>query len=134
MTPRWDQRPMGLEKFFQNALYSVQLHRKPSEWGEIILLMVRRNDEAPVRSWSDMQRIKNEIVGTERVAVEVYPAESDLVDQANMYHLWVLPEGFKLPFGLHMTTAMQVANALVGMMPASCKVLGLGGEHSVTGA
>ncbi len=94
--------PKGLEKFFQNTMYSVQLHRKPSDWGEIILLMVRRNDEGPIRSWSDMQRIKNEIVGKDRVAVEVYPPESDLVDQANMYHLWVLPPGFNLPFGLHL--------------------------------
>lgn len=25
---------------------------------------------------------------------------ADLVDDANIYHLWVLPEGFELPFGL----------------------------------
>lgn len=100
-TISWSKRPAGLEKFYQNSLYSVQLHRKSSEWGEIVLLMVRRNDEAPVRSWPDMQRIKNEIVGPERVAVEVYPDQADVVDQANMYHLWVLPKGFKLPFGLH---------------------------------
>jgi hypothetical protein len=53
-----------------------------------------------VRSWADMQRIKNELVGPERVAVEVFPPVSELVDQANIAHLWVLPEGFALPFSL----------------------------------
>jgi hypothetical protein len=48
-----------------------------------------------------MQRIKNELAGPERVAVEVYPPVSQLVDHANMYHLWVFEAGFALPFGLH---------------------------------
>lgn len=31
------------------------------------------------------------------MAVEIYPAERDIVNVANMRHLWVLPE--RLPFG-----------------------------------
>lgn len=50
-------------------------------------------------SWSEKQRIKNEIFGKEAVAIEVFPKESELVDQANMYHLWVL-HNFNLPFGI----------------------------------
>lgn len=99
--PTYVRRPNGIEKFWKNSLYTVQLFTKPSEWGDIKLLMVRRNDEGPIRSWSDMQRVKNELAGEDRIAVEVYPKEADLIDQANMYHLWVLPEGFNLPFGLH---------------------------------
>lgn len=30
-------------------------------------------------------------------------SEETLVDQANIYHLWVFPEGFSLPFGLHLS-------------------------------
>lgn len=33
-------------------------------------------------------------------AVEVFPATRDLVDVANMYHLWVLPKSVQLPFTL----------------------------------
>lgn len=94
--------PNGLECFLKNSMYTVQVFTKHSEWGPVKHLMVRRNDEGQIRSWSDMQRIKNEIVGADRIAVEVFPAESELVDQANIYHLWVLPEGFNLPFGLHL--------------------------------
>lgn len=49
-------------------------------------------------SWHDMQRIKNEIAGITATAVEVYPPAHEVVDGANMYHLWVLPE--PLEFGL----------------------------------
>ena len=45
-----------------------------------------------------MQRIKDEIAGQDATAVEVYPPHSEIVDQADMYHLWVLPE--PLPFSL----------------------------------
>lgn len=89
----------GMTRIWKNNLYIVQ--EFPKSEG-MTLLMVRRNDAAPIRSWSDMQRIKNELMGEDRVAVEVYPAESDLIDLANMYHLWVFQEGYKLPFGLHL--------------------------------
>jgi hypothetical protein len=88
-------------RFLQNSMYSVQIHLRKTAWGNVSLLMVRRNDEAPIRSWSDMQRIKNEIAGPERTAVEVYPSEENLIDDANMYHMWVLPPEMELPFGLH---------------------------------
>lgn len=55
-------------------------------------------------SWSEKQRIKDELIGPERLAVEVFPPRSELVDQADAYHLWVLPEGFTLPFGVEETT------------------------------
>lgn len=49
-------------------------------------------------TWPETQRIKSEIAGHEATAVEVYPPQSEVVDQADMYHLWVLPG--RLPFGL----------------------------------
>lgn len=49
--------------------------------------------------WREFQRVKNEVCGAEREAVELYPAESRLVDTANEYHLWVAAEGEKLEVG-----------------------------------
>lgn len=97
----------GLQRAWRNAVYSVQQFPNATPEGEVTLLMVRRHDAAPVRSWSDMQRIKNDLAGEDRVAVEVYPREEDLVDQANLYHLWVLPAGHVLGFGLHVRDAMR---------------------------
>jgi hypothetical protein len=47
----------------------------------------------------DKQAIKNEICGPEREAIEIYPAESRLVDGADSAHLWVMPTGAEVPFG-----------------------------------
>lgn len=49
-------------------------------------------------SWWEMQRIKNEIAGEDATAIEVYPPQSEAVDGADMFHIWVLPSG--LTFGL----------------------------------
>lgn len=49
-------------------------------------------------SWPEMQRIKDELAGKEATAVEVYPPHDEIVDGADMYHLWVLFQ--PLPFSL----------------------------------
>ncbi len=41
-----------------------------------------------ITDFRDMQRIKNELVGEECQAIQIFPAESHLVDGANQYHLW----------------------------------------------
>ena len=40
-------------------------------------------------TWDKLQRVKNECLGEDTWCVEVYPAESDLVNVNNMRHLWV---------------------------------------------
>lgn len=45
-------------------------------------------------TWLEAQRIKNEIAGADATAVEVYPPQSEVVDHADAYHLWVLPQPF----------------------------------------
>lgn len=62
-------------------------------------LTFKRNDRAAVRDWRHFQAIKNEVAGPQREAIEIYPIESELVDAANEYHLWVLPEGQTAPYG-----------------------------------
>lgn len=43
-------------------------------------------------TWDELQRIKAECGYSGRDAVEVYPPTSDVVNVANMRHLWVLSE------------------------------------------
>lgn len=50
-------------------------------------------------TWWEMQRIKDEIAGADATAVEVYPPHAEIVDAADMFHLWVLPG--RLPFSLY---------------------------------
>lgn len=56
-------------------------------------------------TWPEAQRIKNELAGADATAVEVYPPDAEVIDQAHMYHLWVLPSA--LPFSLHPRPAFE---------------------------
>jgi hypothetical protein len=62
-------------------------------------LSIRRQDRAPCRDWRHFQQIKNQLCGPEREALELYPAESRVVDTANQFHLWVMPENVPIPIG-----------------------------------
>ena len=68
-------------------------------FGRTMWLSIKRTDRAPMHDWRDLQQIKNMIVGEDVEAVELYPAESRLVDTSNQYHLWCFIDGYKLPFG-----------------------------------
>lgn len=83
-----------------NDHYQVQKRRcGGTALGLMYHLNIRRRDGAPIHDWRHLQQIKNELMGEECEAVELYPAESRLVDTSNKYHLWCFPGGGKFPFG-----------------------------------
>ncbi len=43
-------------------------------------------------SWDELQRLKNECGRGHKWAVEIYPADAEVVNVANMRHIWVLDE------------------------------------------
>jgi hypothetical protein len=59
---------------------------------DVVHLSIKRLDQQPIHDWRDLQAIKTMLVGPENEAVEIYPAESRVVDTANQYHLWVLDD------------------------------------------
>lgn len=75
--------------------------------GELIWISVKSHGRHPIRDWRHLQQIKNEIAGPEREAVEIFPAESRLVDTTNEFHLWVLPEGQRIPWGYNQRSVME---------------------------
>ena len=83
-------------KVLVNGLFVVQLYDTPNEWNAI-RMMIRWADARPDHDWSMFQRIKNDLFGSDRVALEVYPSEKNKQDVANMYWLWVLPASFNCP-------------------------------------
>lgn len=50
--------------------------------------------------WAEKQRIKEDFFPG-RFGYEMFPPESDLVDQANMYHIYIAPENVRPAYGLH---------------------------------
>jgi hypothetical protein len=101
-----DQAPhlmAGATKVFRNSRYQVYVgFVEGAVGGQMLHLSIKRNDRETIHDWRDLQRIKNELCGPECEAVEIYPAESRLVDTANQFHLWVLPPGEVFPFGFFM--------------------------------
>lgn len=84
-----------------NHLYQVVRRELKSNLGTVIHLNIRRRDGGPIlRDWRHFQQIKNELIGEECEAIELYPAESRLVDTSNKYHLFgMLDPTFRFPFG-----------------------------------
>lgn len=97
-----------IKRAVRNDLWLVQFYDFASDLGVIDHLMIRSivglgvlNGSGKEPSWQELQRIKNELMGPDREAVQCYPRAADVIDQADMYHLFVLPLGWPLPFGLH---------------------------------
>lgn len=80
--------------------YCAMTREIETEWGKVIHCAFR-NAEGTDITWAEKQWLRDSLFGQDRVAIEVYPTKNRLVDEANMYHLWILPEGFELPFGIH---------------------------------
>ena len=105
---------------YQNDVYHVEVKHAPP----FIHLDIRRRDGKTCNEWQDFQRIKNELVGPEHEALQLFPAESRLVDTGNEYHLWVCSDthsrfqfGFKDRFVLGETLeSLDYAKAAI---PAS---------------
>ena len=107
-------RSLKEDEIWTNNIYQVNARRRigqgffdssnevyngfPKESGEVVWLSIKRHDKEPIHDWRDLQRIKNEVVGEETEAIEMYPAESRKMDTANQYHLFAfttqLPIGF----------------------------------------
>jgi len=98
----------GNIELWVNNLYLVLIYR-----GDIVpcddalrprnpvWLSIRRVERGKLpRDWRDLQRIKNEILGTQYELVELFPAEERLVDEADQTHLWGFESvGARFPFG-----------------------------------
>lgn len=86
-------------RVFLNSRYQVYVLEVDKHDLPHYHLSIKRRDKGVIRSWRDLQRIKNEIVGPHCEGVELFPDEARLVDTANQFHLFVLKPGLKFPFG-----------------------------------
>lgn len=57
-------------------------------------LRVTRIDGRDGIPWDDLQVIKNELLGEDVLAVEIYPPAAQLVNELNMRHLWEVGSAF----------------------------------------
>ena len=83
--------------------YSVMSRRIRTEWGIVDHVTIQRMGQFGDIPWAVKQEIKDSLFGGKAVAIEVFPSARNLVDVCDVYHLWVLPKDFRLPFGIHPT-------------------------------
>lgn len=102
---------------WKNNIYTVTVVREPIKDGfNMVHLAIRRNDRKPLDDWRHKQKIKNQLLGPECEMVELFPAESRLVDTANSWHLWGSDDpSFRFPVGWDTTrTVIGEADPLTG--------------------
>ena len=111
---------VGCHSAYQNSRYQVLVifEESGAGWPPMAHLSIKAHDKRAVHDWRDMQRIKNELMGPEAEALELYPADSRLMDEANQYHLYCVPPGIRLPFGKmvrEMATPEQLEEEFAGV-------------------
>jgi len=98
-------RPDGAGIMAVNSRFTVSVRRtRQSVFGLrpqiVYVLGIENFDESARHDWRDFQRLKNELIGPEAEALELYPAESRLLDPSNYFMLWVFPKGDRIPLGV----------------------------------
>ena len=80
-------------RVYRNRVFAVM--RRQIDGGEHLMISSLSGDRP---SWHEMQRIKNDLVGRERTAVEIYPPADQVVDDADAFHIWTidLPPQFSI--------------------------------------
>lgn len=94
--PLVDTQEVWVNSRYQVYVYRVNFDEVPYP---MVHLSIKRHSRGTIHDWRDLQRIKQELCGSNCEAVELYPAAAREVDMANQYHLWVLPPGVGFPFG-----------------------------------
>jgi hypothetical protein len=82
-------------RVWRSSEYTVVLYPAPPP--AVWRLTVNRRGSVDGRyldgvTWDELMRIKAETGFAGETAVELYPAEANVVDEQAMRHLWVLPE------------------------------------------
>lgn len=96
--------PVGVTKIpyalFRSRDFLVQCHAEADGISRLSIARSHINDAGDWQdgiSWEELQRIKREVGFGDYMAVEIFPKDCDIVNVANMRHLWVLRD--PLPFG-----------------------------------
>lgn len=111
---------------WKNLDYQVAVRTTPTdmERGDgkpgmvnLVHLSIKRIDRKPLRDWRALQAIKNQLLGEQCEAVELFPAEARLADNANQYHLWGYDDAtFRFPFGFQERMVSDYVSPESGVM------------------
>lgn len=91
----FEQVPKGMTRAYGNNRYTVMVYDLcRTTHGTAIQVLIQSHADEPIKNhWAEIQRIKNELFGNETMAIEYFPAESELVDNHNIYWIFIYPAG-----------------------------------------
>lgn len=78
-------------ELWENSRYIAAVYppQKYAEgWPRVVHISFKHVSNVAISDFRDMQAIKNALVGEECMSIQIFPAESQLIDGANQYHLW----------------------------------------------
>ncbi len=84
------------ERVWLNSRYQVRVVEFQNG---ITYLSLKRVKKEHIHDWREILRVKNEMCGPNREALELYPGMFRVVDTSNQYHLFVMPEGTGINLG-----------------------------------
>lgn len=85
------------KEFIVGGKYKVVDIPLMTEIGAIQHLAISRKDDKKIKGFKVLQEIKDTLY-PHLQAIQIFPERTNLIDNANVYHLWVL--GKKLPIDL----------------------------------
>lgn len=91
--------PPDLLEVWRSRGFLVQIYSEPAAFHRMSVCRALHNGDSWVDqiTWEELMQLKRECGRGDKDALEVYPADADIVNVANMRHLFFPPEpvGFK---------------------------------------
>lgn len=87
-------KPPDLVEVWRSRNFLVQIYTEPAGYQRMSICRSVHNGDswADQVTWDDLMHLKRECGRGDRDAVEVFPADRDIVNVANMRHLFFPPE------------------------------------------
>lgn len=93
----------GVNETWENSRYCVTVRRFSNGFFikncAYAILGIMNEDNTARHDWRDFQQIKNQLCGKDWEGIELYPAETRLIDPSNEFFMWCVPKGV-LKFGI----------------------------------
>lgn len=87
----WPEHPDSLQQVWLSRKFLVQAFKEPAGMLRLSINRTVHNGDSWVDqiTWDELMQIKRECGYGGRDALEVFPADRDVVNVANMRHLWI---------------------------------------------
>ncbi|MCY1449497.1 hypothetical protein D9M71_662360 [compost metagenome] len=88
-----DNQPPRVIEVWRSRHFLVQVFAEPGNVQRLSICRTSHNGDSWVDqiTWDELMKVKRECGCGDRDALEVFPADKDIVNVANMRHLWLPP-------------------------------------------